>query len=269
MAAGGAAPAAARARERSAPRAVWVDMAQWSAADCLVVTSESERVRGECVSACIRVWCAQTGNVRHTVDTAAAPTYVLEPHPHDETLIACGGYGGRLLLVETPSARVIKTFGDAQWAPLLDGRFAPQGDRFALTDLEGRLSLIVHPREAEAMADTPPEQFFGSDYAPLVRDSLFNVLDARTHLPPHDMPNGPLLDQAGRVLAPHRQLRALRLPTAAVAQVGPGAQALVVAAAANDDGGYVALAPPVRALGHAAGGGVRFDDALALSLIHI
>lgn len=74
--------------------------------------------------------------------------------------------------------------------PLIDGRFSPCGTRIAATDAGGQLHLFdcgapraVGSPAPSLMDRAPIDQFFTTDFRPIVHDEQRSVLDAATRLP--------------------------------------------------------------------------------------
>ena len=96
---------------------------------------------------------------------------------------------------------------------VFDCKFSPEGDFFAATDSHGHLSLfgwgpkkekgIEH--EHEPYCKVPYEQFFHTDYRPLMRDANNFVLDEQTQQAPHLMPPPFLVDMDGNPHPPFFQ----------------------------------------------------------------
>lgn len=183
----------------------------WTAEDRHALTALSDGA--------IQVWSG-AGELRRLLLGHERESYVLEGHPHDPDLVLSASYDGRACLWDVAAGALLREFalGEASaGAPpcLLDGHFAPDGLAFVLSDSAGLVHLYgTGPRGRLAAA--PREQFFGADYAPLLRDAHNAVLDAATHLPPHLLPPGPLCNAA---LAPHAP--PVALPSLSLAPPAP------------------------------------------------
>lgn len=70
---------------------------------------------------------------------------------------------------------------------MFDAKWSPAMDMFAATDSHGYLTMLGFGND-DVFKKTPNEQFFHTDYRPLMRDSNDFVVDEQTQQPPHLMP---------------------------------------------------------------------------------
>jgi hypothetical protein len=127
--------------------------------------------------------------------------HILECHPQDPALAFSASYDGTLQVWDTRSGAVLKKFSSRHtrpdgrsWPdaiPFADGHWAPDGASITVTDVAGQLHRFAlgGPPPCPLARRAPYDQFFSSDYSPLLRDLHHNVLDAETQLPPH-LPEG-------------------------------------------------------------------------------
>lgn len=87
---------------------------------------------------------------------------------------------------------------------VFDCKFSPDGTIFASTDSHGHLSIFGFGTN-ENYKKVPEEQYFHTDYRPLIRDSNHHVLDEQTQCAPHLMPPPFLVDIDGNPYPPHLQ----------------------------------------------------------------
>ncbi|KAL6076121.1 Bromodomain and WD repeat-containing protein 3 [Balamuthia mandrillaris] len=158
---------------------IFVTMALWSLDDRFVVTALSDFT--------IRIWNARTGELLHTLKDHSNYVYILDKHPNDPRLFLSAGYDGLVILWDMREGKPIKIHKNSN-NQLYDGRFAQDGSHFAVSDHEGHLTLYG-TGSRRRYAGVPLEQFFHTDYSPLLRDSNHWVIDQQTQLPPHLMPH--------------------------------------------------------------------------------
>ena len=79
---------------------------------------------------------------------------------------------------------------------LFDAKWSPLSDLFAATDSHGHLSLFGFGGD-DNYKKVPNEQFFHTDYRPLMRDQNDYVVDEQTQMPPHLMPPAFLVNADG------------------------------------------------------------------------
>ncbi|XP_013777626.1 PH-interacting protein-like [Limulus polyphemus] len=177
-----------------------VTMVGWSLDDSLVITAVSDHS--------IKVWESQTGTLKHVLDCHEDEVFVLETHPRDQRLMLSAGHDGRIVLWDIMSGIAIKSFFNTierqGHGAVFDCKFSPDGLMFASTDSHGHLS-IFGLGSSERYKKVPEEQFFHTDYRPLIRDTNQHVLDEQTQCAPHLMPPPFLVDIDGNPYPPNLQ----------------------------------------------------------------
>ncbi|PRP83048.1 bromodomain and WD repeat-containing protein 1 [Planoprotostelium fungivorum] len=152
----------------------------------------------------IMVWESRTGVLKYKLEEHTDRVYALETHPKDPRIFFSGGYDGNVIIWDLQTGMTISKFQNSINVPnegivpvqILDGRFSPTGDCFAVTDSRGFISLYGMGNE-QHYQNTPVEQSFQSDHHYLRLDSSLNVYDDNVHLPAHLVELGeicPLLD---------------------------------------------------------------------------
>lgn len=79
---------------------------------------------------------------------------------------------------------------------MFDAKWSPLSDLLAATDSHGHLSLFGFGGD-DNYKKVPSEQFFHTDYRPLMRDQNDYVIDEQTQTPPHLMPPAFLVNADG------------------------------------------------------------------------
>ncbi|PSC70372.1 WD40 YVTN repeat-like-containing domain,Bromodomain isoform [Micractinium conductrix] len=174
-------------RRRRPPPAPSVDQIAWSADDqrlCVSITDHGVRVLG-----------MPRGDLLHTLAIHTNHVHILECHPTDPSLAFSASYDGTLALWNLHSGAVLRRFTSRQtrpdgrsWPdllPLSDGHFSPDGASITVSDVAGQMHQYTLGARCALLARAPYDQFFSTDYNPLLRDLQHNVLDAVTQLPPH------------------------------------------------------------------------------------
>lgn len=193
-------------RKKSPPA---VDTLSWSKDDRRLITLHSVKPDSHAADADwkqrVRVWDPATCKLIMTLAAVdkekqnghTNAVFVMDVHPTDWRIVVTAGYDGRIFLWDISTGTMLKSFTnvspDAELVPMLDGGFIPNGNGFCFTDRIGRL-LIFGTGSGEQYAATPVQQYFQSDYAALITDRNFNVLDRETQQIPSMMEPGPLVD---------------------------------------------------------------------------
>ncbi|XP_013776730.1 bromodomain and WD repeat-containing protein 3-like [Limulus polyphemus] len=177
-----------------------VTMVGWSLDDSLVITAVNDHS--------LKVWDSYTGTLKHILNCHEDEVFVLETHPTDTRILLSAGHDGRIVLWDIISGVVIKSFfntieGQGHGA-VFDCKFSFDGLMFASTDSHGHISIFGLGSN-ERYKKVPEEQFFHTDYRPLIRDSNQHVLDEQTQCAPHLMPPPFLVDIDGNPYPPHLQ----------------------------------------------------------------
>ncbi len=169
-----------------------VTMVTWNSDDSLVVTAQNNFL--------IKVWNSQNARLIHELKGHNDEVFVLEAHPRDPRLLLSAGHDGHIILWNIFTGRLIKKFynkiDNEGHGCLFDTKWSPNMDMFASTDSHGNLSCFGFGSE-DVFKRVPNEQFFHTDYRPLMRDPNGFVLDEQTQQPPHLMPPPFLVDADG------------------------------------------------------------------------
>jgi WD40 repeat protein len=179
-------PPAPHVRRQRAPPAV--NMVRWSVDGRTIIAAMED------ASVCL--WDPATGALRARLLRHGKEAFVVEPHPFDSRLALSAGYDGRVVLWDVVAASVAAEWDLRGALPedgmrLLDARWSPDGTGFAVSDEGGGVHLFC-ACDAAATRHAQLDQFFASDYAPLMRDARGFVADAATGRPPHLAPPEPL-----------------------------------------------------------------------------
>lgn len=122
-------------------------------------------------------------------------------------LVTCG-HDGHIITWSIETGQALNTFlnvieGEGR-ASVLEAVFTTDGECLITVDANGHLSIFGHEL-LRLHHPVPREQFFSTDYLPLIRDRFSNVLDEGTELPPHLVGPPYLVDQHGMALPPDVQ----------------------------------------------------------------
>ncbi|GLE10143.1 hypothetical protein PINS_up022138 [Pythium insidiosum] len=184
-----------------------VDTLAWTRDDSRLITLHSTKPDGEGADwkQRMRIWDPRSGKLLKTLAAVDGPklhghvnaVFAMDVHPTDARIVVTAGHDGRVIVWDIAAGRILKSFvvtsPDGDTVALLDGGFMPNGDGFCFTDRIGRL-CIFGTGSGEQYAAVPVQQYFHSDYAALVTDRNFHVLDRETQQAPSLMESGPLTD---------------------------------------------------------------------------
>ncbi|EDO38859.1 predicted protein, partial [Nematostella vectensis] len=156
----------------------------------------------------LKVWEAETGALIHVLQGHHDEMFVLEAHPTDPHIFLSAGHDGLVILWDLRTGQMIKSFfnsieGQGHGA-VFDCKFSPDGLQFACTDSHGHLCIFGYG-SSDPFNKVPSEQFFHTDYRPLIRDANSYVLDEQTQTAPHLMPPPFLVDVDGNPHPSHVQ----------------------------------------------------------------
>ncbi|KAF0296758.1 PH-interacting protein [Amphibalanus amphitrite] len=173
-------------------RPLRVNMVRWTTDDAYVVTTVSDTS--------LRVWEATTGRLLHVLAGHTDEVFVVESHPKEPRLVLTAGHDGRLFIWDVWSGVALASFfnhieGEGHGG-LFDARWSPCGLFIAATDSHGHLSHFGVSGN-DQFTRVPYEQFFHTDYRPLMRDARHQVLDEQTQMAPHLLPPPLLVDRDG------------------------------------------------------------------------
>ncbi|XP_030454648.2 uncharacterized protein LOC115675964 isoform X1 [Syzygium oleosum] len=162
-------------RQRFLPTPRGVNMIVWSLDNRFVLAA---------IMDCrICVWNAGDGSLVHCLTGHSASSYVLDIHPFNPRIAMSAGYDGKAIVWDIWEGRPIRVYEIGR-VKLVDGKFSPDGTSIVLSDDFGQIHLI-NTGEGESQKDAKYDQFFLGDYRPLIRDTVGNVLDQESQLPPH------------------------------------------------------------------------------------
>ncbi|XP_022655767.1 PH-interacting protein-like isoform X2 [Varroa destructor] len=169
-----------------------VNMVAWTRDDSKVLTTVRDHS--------IKVWNSYTGQLLAVLKGHEDDVYALECHPTDRRILYTGGHDGRVIIWDMTTSKAIKTFFNffegQGFGAMFDLKVSPNGLTFCATDSHGHLS-IYGIGSGEAYQKVPVEQFFHTDYRPLIRDANHHVLDEQSQLAPHLLPPPFLVDIDG------------------------------------------------------------------------
>ncbi|XP_065316123.1 PH-interacting protein-like isoform X2 [Gordionus sp. m RMFG-2023] len=179
-----------------------VSMVSWNCNDSLVLTAMSNFR--------IKIWNPYKGYLLHELKAHSDDIFVLEQHPKDPNLMISASHDGYIILWDISSGIAVnKIFNNIEnygHGAIFDCKFSPHGLLMAATDSHGQLSIFGFGY-SDAYNNCPREQFFHTDFRPLVRDANNHVIDEQTHVEPHLMPPPFLVDIDGNPYPTHIQRR--------------------------------------------------------------
>ncbi|XP_066914028.1 PH-interacting protein-like isoform X2 [Clytia hemisphaerica] len=178
-----------------------VTMISWSTNDKYVITAATDFH--------IRLWDSYKAELVRVLKGHTDEVYILETHPIEQNLLLSAGHDGNLILWDIESGSQVKRFfnmleGQGHGA-IFDCKFSPTGQQFSATDSHGHL-LIFGLRSNEMFERVPTEQFFHTDYRPIIRDASNYVLDDQTQTAPHLMQPPYLVDIDGNPYTSEHQM---------------------------------------------------------------
>ncbi|XP_065906501.1 bromodomain and WD repeat-containing protein 3-like isoform X2 [Dysidea avara] len=171
-----------------------VTMVGWEWTDHYIITASTPDCN-------LYVWDVCTGTILHTLCGHSGEVFVLEPHLHNSRVLLSAGHDGLLKMWDMFTGVCIKTFHNLYEeeegeSSVFECRFSMDGLSFAATDALGHLILFGFGDD-QPYQKFPDEQFFHTDYRPLMWDRDNNVLDEQSQRPPHLMPPPYLVDIDG------------------------------------------------------------------------
>lgn len=157
-----------------------VNMLCWSLEDTYVITSSSDYH--------LRVWDPSTGTLIHLLRGHTNDSYVLWAHPIHRELVASGSHDGTLVVWDVEKGERVgvwrnETTDTHSHIPIFDLTWASDGSRLVFVDQDGQLT-VMGVGEGGMATTQPREQFFNTDYHPLVYDENGYALDDNTELAP-------------------------------------------------------------------------------------
>lgn len=159
-----------------------VTMVTWNCDDSVVVTAQNNFL--------IKVWNGNNVQLIHELKGHSDEIFVLEAHPRDPRLLLSSGHDGYVIIWNILSGRLLRKFynriENEGHGCLFDTKWSPSNDMLAATDSHGYLTIFGFGSD-ETYKHVPNEQFFHTDYRPLMRDSNDFVVDEQTQQPVHLM----------------------------------------------------------------------------------
>ncbi len=159
-----------------------VTMVTWNCDDNLVVTAQNNFL--------IKVWNGATAELIHELKGHSDEIFVLEAHPKDPRLLLSAGHDGYVIIWNLLLGKLLKKFynriENEGHGCLFDTKWSPTSDMIAATDSHGYLTIFGFGNDDNYKC-VPNEQFFHTDYRPLMRDSNDFVVDEQTQQPVHLM----------------------------------------------------------------------------------
>ncbi|KRY29360.1 Bromodomain and WD repeat-containing protein 3, partial [Trichinella spiralis] len=165
----------------------------WNADDTLLVTSSSDNR--------IRVWDSTSGQLVRSFDDHTNDVQNLIAHPSDPDLMVTAGDDGQVIFWNMAEGVRVNSYLNKRTVSnhevecsVYEGCFSPDGFHFAAVDSLGSTLFFGLHHEYPPV---PGEQFFHTDYRPLLADEAEYVVDEQTQLPPHLMPPPFLVNAKG------------------------------------------------------------------------
>lgn len=169
-----------------------VTMLCWSLEDDFLVTSGSDHA--------VRIWDSTTGVEIRKLVGHKDDAFVLTAHPVYREYVISAGHDGLLMVWNIYEGAVVKRHQNqtphSGNGALFDFAISPDGTLVATVDSHGRLSVygVGTNQRAKTM---PKQQFFNTDYMPLLPDEHGVLLDEWQEIEPHLMPPPKLVNASG------------------------------------------------------------------------
>ncbi|MCP9257230.1 hypothetical protein DINM_000465 [Dirofilaria immitis] len=185
-----------------------VTMLCWSLKDDFIVTAGSDFV--------LRVWSSISATELRQLVGHKEDAYVLHSHPVFEDYILSGGHDGLLMVWNVYTGTLVKRHQNliegSGYGAVFDFAISPDGTLVGAVDSHGHLSILGVGTNQMAKT-TPKEQFFHTDYMPLILDENNYFVDEETEIAPHLMGPPRMVDADGvdydddiQVMVPGRDL---------------------------------------------------------------
>uniref|UniRef100_A0A1I7V9M8 Bromo domain-containing protein n=1 Tax=Loa loa TaxID=7209 RepID=A0A1I7V9M8_LOALO len=169
-----------------------VTMLCWSLRDDFIVTAGSDFV--------LRVWSSVSGSELRQLIGHKEDAYVLHSHPIFEDYVLSGGHDGFLMVWNVYTGTLVKRHQNliegSGYGAVFDFAISPDGTLVGAVDSHGHLSILGVGTNQMAKT-TPKEQFFHTDYMPLILDENNYFVDEETEIAPHLMGPPRLVDADG------------------------------------------------------------------------
>jgi bromodomain and WD repeat domain-containing protein 1/3 len=170
-----------------------VTMICWERTDTYLVTAHSPDCH-------VRVWRVSDGTLVSLLKGHTNEVFVVECHPLESRILMTAGHDGVVIIWDMMNGVKLNEFQleyedegipcifDCKWSP--DGLSCAAADSFGYLTLFGFGSSFPYEKH-------PDEQFFHTDYRPLMRDRNHYVIDEQAQVPPHLLPPPYLVDIDG------------------------------------------------------------------------
>lgn len=126
--------------------------------------------------------------------------FILEAHPFNEAIIMSADYDGKIIIWNIEIGQMINCFVEdcthlgfpLCQAPILDGKFSPDGLNFCVSNYHGSLSMYGYG-ERDLYITTPTEQFLMKEFEQFDLDNqTFQAISFESGLEMHIVDKGPL-----------------------------------------------------------------------------
>ncbi|VDM69878.1 unnamed protein product [Strongylus vulgaris] len=160
----------------------------WSLDDSMIVTAGSDYI--------LRVW-NRKGEMLRSLQGHTDDSFVLKAHPVFMNVILSCGHDGVLVFWDILKGQKLKRFTNIVehrgHSALFDLDISRDGCTVAAVDSLGHLT--VYGVASKSTRSIPKQQFFNTDYMPLLMDDTGWVVDEATGVVPHLLPPPLLTDQ--------------------------------------------------------------------------
>ncbi|WKX91473.1 hypothetical protein Q1695_009928 [Nippostrongylus brasiliensis] len=178
-------PVASSERAKSKYR---VTMLCWSLDDSMIVTAGSDYI--------LRVW-STAGELLRCVPGHTDDSFVLKAHPTCPNVVLSCGHDGVMVFWDINAGEKVKRFTNTVehrgHSAIFDFDISRDGCTVAAVDSLGHLT--VYGVASKSTRLVPKQQFFDTDYSPLLMDDTGWVIDESTGIAPHLLPPPLLTDQ--------------------------------------------------------------------------
>ncbi|OAF68678.1 Bromodomain and WD repeat-containing protein 1 [Intoshia linei] len=172
-----------------------VTMIAWNSDDRFIITATNDRK--------ICVFNAGTVAFVNQLQSHTDEIFVLNSHPKDPRILLSAGHDGQINvwdILDQNSKQLMyyENFISGQGnGAIFDAQWSVYGEKIGAVDSHGHLVILGFGKCTE-YSNRPAEQFFHTDYRPLLRDNSDFVLDQQTLQHPHLMPPPFLVNMDGQ-----------------------------------------------------------------------
>ncbi|GMR54123.1 hypothetical protein PMAYCL1PPCAC_24318, partial [Pristionchus mayeri] len=168
-----------------------VSMVCWTLDDSFVVTTGSDHS--------FRVWNPANGSELRKLSLHTDDAFHLVAHPLHPHLILSAGHDGLVAIWDVVRGLVVhkwtNTVEQGEQAAIYDVALSRDASRFVFTDNKGHLSLYgLGTHRWKNYRNMPRQQFFSTDYSPIMVDAAGYAMDEQTGMAPHLMPPPKLIN---------------------------------------------------------------------------